>query len=101
MKIIRTGSSRLNLLQALCDNVKFASTNDTIRLLPPAYYTLSSPNKLIIPAGKVNGSIEVQLTDAFFNDPLAIKLGYVIPIRIVSVTNLDYCPSGKNNQIES
>ncbi len=78
----------VELAQSLCNNVKFKSTNDTIRLMPPAYYTLSSSN-ITIPAGKYNAGIEVQLTDAFFNDPLAIKNSYVIPLRIVSVTNLD------------
>lgn len=90
---------KIEVTENLCDNVLFKSTNDTIHLLPPAYYTLSSSDKLIIPAGKVNGSIEVQLTDAFFDDPLAIKLGYVIPIRIVSVTNIDSVLRGKTNKL--
>jgi hypothetical protein len=77
------------LAPELCNRVLFTSTKDTIKLMPPAYYTLSSSTKLTIPAGQVNGSITVQLTDAFFNDPLAIKLGYVIPVRITNVTNLD------------
>jgi hypothetical protein len=67
---------------------------DTIRLLPPAYYTLSS-KKIIIPPGEVNAGVEVQLKDAFFDDPLAIKLGYVIPIRIVSATGVDSVLRGK------
>lgn len=83
----------------LCSNVLFASTEDTIRLLPPEYYTLSSSNKLIIPAGKVNGNIEVQLKDAFFDDLIATKLGYVIPIRIVKSTDLDSVLQGKTTQI--
>ncbi len=84
---------------SLCNNVLFESTKDTIRILPPSYYTLSSTNKLTIPAGKVNGSIEVQLKDAFFDDPLAIKLAYVLPIRIVSATNLDTVLQGKSAKI--
>ena len=89
----------IELAAALCDNVKFASSNDTIRLLPAAYYTLSSPNIIVIPAGKVNGSIEVHLTDAFFNDPAAIKLNYVIPLHIVDVTNLDTVLRGKTSRL--
>lgn len=84
---------------SLCANVLFQSTKDTIRLMPPAYYTLSSPNRLVIPAGEVNGNIEVQLKDAFFDDPLAIKLGYVIPIRIVKATNLDSVLTGRSSKI--
>ena len=90
---------KIELVPSLCNKVKFASTNDTIRLLPQSYYTLSSSDKLIIPAGSVNGGIEVQLTDAFFNDPLAIKLAYVIPMRIVSVTNLDSVLRGKTTKL--
>ncbi|MCK9412601.1 MAG: DUF5627 domain-containing protein [Prolixibacteraceae bacterium] len=84
---------------SLCNEVLFASTLDTIRLLPQAYYTLSSSSKLVIPAGEVNGSIEVQLKDAFFDDPLAIKLGYVLPIRIVNATNLDSVLRGKSSKV--
>ena len=80
----------------LCTNVLFASTKDTIKLLPPAYYTLSSTSKLVIPAGEVNGGIEVQLKDVFFDDPLAIKMGYVLPIRIVKAANLDSVLRGKS-----
>jgi hypothetical protein len=63
--------------------------------MPQSYYTLSSSNQIIIPPGEVNAGIEVQLTDEFFNDPLALKLAYVIPIRIVSVANLDSVLRGK------
>lgn len=85
------------LMPSLCSRVLFSSTNDTIRLMPAAYYTLSSPNKITIPAGEVDGGVEVQLKDAFFDDPLAIKLGYVIPIRIVNITNLDTVLRGKSS----
>lgn len=86
----------IEVVSSLCDNALFASTKDTIRLLPPEYYTLSSPNTLVIPAGEVNGNIEVQLTDAFFEDTLATRLGYVIPIRIVNTTDLDSILRGKS-----
>ena len=85
--------------ESLCDNLLFESTKDTIRLMPPTYYTLSSNNKLIIPAGKVYGSIEVQLTDAFFDDTLAIELGYVIPLRIVNAANVDSVLQGKTTKL--
>lgn len=81
----------------LCNKALFESTKDTISLLPSTHYTLSSANQIIIPAGKLNGSIEVKLTDAFFNDPLASKLHYVIPIRIISVTGLDSVLRGKSS----
>ena len=79
----------IELAPDLCDSVLFNAGGDTVRLMPSSYYTLSSSNKIVIPAGQVNGNIMVHLNDAFFNDSLAVKLGYVIPVRIVSVTNLD------------
>lgn len=79
----------------LAANALFESTKDTIRLMPQEYYSLSSSNKLVIPAGEVNGNIEVQLKDAFFDDTLAIRLGYVIPVRIVGTSDLDSILSGK------
>jgi hypothetical protein len=87
----------IEVLPSLCNNVLFNTTHDTIRLMPPTYYTLSS-NQITIPAGKVNAGVEVQLTEAFFNDPLALKLAYVIPVRIVNATGVDSILVGKVNE---
>ena len=84
----------VELAGSLCNNVLFVSTKDTLRLMPQSYYTLSS-SKISIPAGEVNGGIDVQLTDNFFKDPLSIKLKYVIPLRIVNVTNIDSILKGR------
>lgn len=86
----------IEIAPELCTKALFESSKDTLSLMPSAYYTLSSPNQMTIPAGKLNGSIEVKLTDAFFNDPLGSKLHYVIPIRIKNVTNLDSVLRGKS-----
>jgi len=86
----------IEIAPELCNSALFASTMDTIRLMPSAYYTLGSSGKLTIPAGKFNGSIDLQFTDAFFNDPLACKLHYVIPLRIKSVTSMDSVLRGKS-----
>lgn len=85
----------IELSTSLCNNVKFASSGAPILLMPQSYYSLSSSSQLVIPKGKVIGSIEVQLSDAFFDDPLAIGLNYVIPLRIVSATNIDTVLRGK------
>ena len=85
----------IETVPALCNRALFEVNNDTIRLMPSAYYTLGS-NKLTIPAGKLEGSIEVQMNDAFFNDPMASRLRYVIPIRIKDATNLDSVLRGKS-----
>ena len=79
----------------LCNRVLFTSSLDTIRLMPANYYSLSSSDKIIIPKGQWNGDIEVQLTDAFFNDPLAIKNTYVIPMRLNTSLDVDTILQGK------
>lgn len=89
----------IQLDESLCHNALFSSTfttlTDTIRIMPPEYYTLSSYDKLTIPKGKFNGNVVVQLKDAFFDDPIAIKLGYVIPLRITSTSDVDSILQGK------
>ncbi len=59
-----------------------------VQAMPTAYYRLAS-DKIIIPKGKIAGGVEVQLTDAYFNDPLSTKVTYVIPVTMASVTNAD------------
>ena len=66
---------------------KTVSSPDTLRILPPEYYTLSPANHFVIPKGSFIGQIEVQLTDAFFDDPLSVSTNYVLPIRITSSTS--------------
>jgi hypothetical protein len=57
--------------------------------MPSNYYTLPQNMNIVIPSGKVMGGLEVQLTDAFFADPGAIKNTFVIPLKITSVVNAD------------
>lgn len=86
---------KIRLDESLCQDVTFKSSSEPILAMPHEYYRLSSTDQLIIPAGDFYGSIEVQLTEAFFNDPLAIKLGYAIPLRIVSTNDVDSVLQGK------
>ena len=81
--------------KSLCDNILFGTDGDVIKVLPDNYYTLSSDEKIVIPSGELSGGIEVQLTDEFFNDPLAIKLGYVLPVRLTGSADVDTIMSGK------
>jgi len=83
--------------ESLCNNVLFASTGDTIKALPSNYYTLSSPDKIIVPKGKFNGGVTVQLTDAFFNDPSTIRNKYVVPLRLVSSNDVDTILVGRTS----
>ncbi len=43
------------------------------------------------------GGIQVQLTDAFFQDPRSVKNTFVIPMRITGVVNADSVLSGKSS----
>ncbi len=83
--------------ESLCQQVLFGSGGDTIRALPKEYYNLTPTNTLVIPKGKYNGGVEVQLTEAFFNDPKAIGLNYVVPLRLLASTDVDSIISGQSN----
>ncbi len=87
----------VELAPNLCDNIKFSSTGDTIRLMPSSYYTIAT-NQITIPPGKVNAGVEVQLKNEFFNDTLSTKLSYVIPMRIINAVNIDTVLQGKSEK---
>ncbi|GAA4917839.1 DUF5627 domain-containing protein [Mucilaginibacter defluvii] len=59
-----------------------------VQPMPASYYRLAS-DRIIIPKGKIAGGVEVQFTDAYFNDPQSTKVTYVIPITMTGVTNAD------------
>ncbi len=81
---------------SLCENLKFESaTGDDVIAMPASHYTLPANMQIVIPSGKLMGGLEVQLTDAFFNDSLSIKKTYVIPLVMTSVTNADSILRGK------
>ncbi|MEH0152933.1 DUF5627 domain-containing protein [Limibacter armeniacum] len=69
---------------------------DTVEALPESYYTLAPNGKAIIPSGSFQGLIQVQLTDAFLDDPMAFKDHYMIPLKIVS-SNADTVLRGLPN----
>ncbi len=73
---------------SLCDNILFSVEGDPIVALPSNYYSLGA-NQITIPKGKLNAGVEVQLTDAFFDDPLAIKNNYVVPVRLKGSNDVD------------
>ncbi|OQA03314.1 MAG: hypothetical protein BWY67_02444 [Bacteroidetes bacterium ADurb.Bin397] len=63
--------------------------NQQVLPLPSRYYQLSHNSRIIIPKGKLSGSVMVQLTEEFLNDPNAIGptgTVYVIPLRITGST---------------
>ncbi len=48
----------------------FGAGKDEVLPMPNNYYTLAA-NSIVIPEGGLTGGVDVQLTDAFFNDPKA------------------------------
>jgi hypothetical protein len=68
----------------LASNITDASGKE-LKLLPATHYTATF-DKITIPAGSFFGKMRVQLTDAFFNDPLATSLNYVLPARITDAS---------------
>jgi hypothetical protein len=80
---------------SLCENLRFeGATGDSAIAMPGNYYSLPANMQIVIPSGEIMGGIEVQLTDAFFEDSLSIKNTYIIPLVIISVTNADSVLSG-------
>lgn len=69
------------------------ATGNELKLLPSNYYNATF-DKITIPAGSFFGKMRVNLTDAFFADPLAISLKYVIPVMITDAAG-DSILSGK------
>ena len=83
---------------ALASKLKFNAANgDQVVAMPENYYSLPKDKIIVIPAGKVMGGMEVQLTDAFFADPRSVKNTFVIPVKITSVTNADSILKGASS----
>jgi hypothetical protein len=83
----------------LANKLKFeTATGDSVYVLPSNYFTLPSDPKIVIPAGQIMGGLEVQLTDAFFQDPRSLKNTFVLPVKITSVINADSILSGKSDK---
>lgn len=77
----------------LCDNL-FFEDGSPVQAMPSNYYTLAG-SKIILDK-KIQGSVGVQLQDAFFSDPDALKKTYVIPLLMTKVQNADSILSGRH-----
>jgi hypothetical protein len=81
---------------ALCNNLFYdAKFKFPVRPMPSNYYTLAS-NQISLD-NNLQGSVGVQLTEAFFADTMALKNRYVIPLRMTNVVNADSILSGVPN----
>ena len=82
--------------ESLCDNLWFVDAGGNpstpVLAMPSSYYTLSSN---VIPYnGDPRGYVEVQFTDAFFNDPKAVENTYVIPLLMTGARGIDHILTG-------
>lgn len=82
--------------ETLCNDLYFTDEGGNaaapVTPMPRDYYQLlanSIPYK-----GDSRGYVEVQFTDAFFNDPKAIENTYVIPLVMTKVTGIDHILTG-------
>lgn len=82
----------------LIDAAELGVDTVNVKILPPSYYTIEQESPVTIPSGSVDGRIPVQLSDAFFDDPLAFaefeEVHYVIPLRITDYEELDSLLTG-------
>jgi hypothetical protein len=92
-------NSKNRTIKVVVDNdlVKnlYYSDGTAVQAMPADYYTLAG-NTITIPSGKIMGAVDVQLNDAFFNDPKSVGVNYVVPMRIVLAS--DSILSGKVNE---
>ena len=73
--------------ESLLTNLHF-SGGSKIAAMPSQFYELMS-NQITIPAGSSMGGVQVQLTNAFFADPLSLMRNYVIPLVMTKVSGAD------------
>ncbi len=71
------GTVQVAVDNSLVDNLTFED-GTPVKAMPDNYYSLSTTSLAF--NGTMNGATEVQLTDAFFADPDAVKNTYVIPL---------------------
>ncbi len=67
-----------------------------VKVMPENYYSLSTTS--LAYNGTMNGSTTVQLNDAFFADPDAVKNTYVIPLVMTSQTGFGKILTGELNE---
>ena len=82
--------------ESLCDNLWFVDDGGNpfkpVLPMPSSYYKLSS--NAIPYNGNPRGYVEVQFTDAFFNDPNAVENTYVIPLVMKNAVGIDHILTG-------
>lgn len=89
------GSVQVAVENSLVNNLTFAD-GTPIKAMPESYYSLSTTDLQF--NGTYNGTTEVQLTDAFFNDAEAVNGAYVIPLVMKSQKGFTEILAGTPNE---
>lgn len=89
------GSVQVAVENSLVNNLTFAD-GTPIKAMPESYYSLSTTDLQF--NGTYYGTTEVQLTDAFFNDPVAVNGVYVIPLVMKSQKGFTEILAGTPNE---
>ncbi len=88
----------------LVQNLTFPD-GSPVQALPENYYTLQSTTLTLSKKDKEDKKAlfgtEVQLSDAFFNDPAAVKNTYVLPVRMVKAVGADRIITGTPSNPEA
>ena len=85
------GTVQVAVDNSLVNGLTFAD-GTPVQAMPSNYYTLSTTSLAF--NGTMNGTAEVQLTDAFFADPDAVKNTYVIPLVMTGQSGFDRILTG-------
>lgn len=92
----RDADISIEVIDSLCDNLFFVDEGgnpaEPVLPMPKEYYSLGS--NVISYNGDQRGYVEVQFTDAFFNDPKSVNNTYVIPLVMKSVSGIDRINTG-------
>lgn len=89
------GSVQVAIENSLVNGLTFAN-GKPVKAMPESYYSLSTTDLKF--NGTFNGTTEVQLTDAFFNDPDAVNGAYVIPLVMKSQKGFTEILTGTPNE---
>lgn len=73
---------------SLSEGLLFSAGGNDVITMPTNYYKMSGEN-IVIPKGSLIGGVEIELTSDFFADPLSLRNTYVIPMRMIKVSNAD------------
>ncbi|WP_298647588.1 DUF1735 domain-containing protein [uncultured Proteiniphilum sp.] len=67
-------------------------------VLPSSYYTLGHASQIVVPKGELKGYLPVIIdSTAFLNDPKSLTGEYVLPLRIISSSDVDSIPEATNH----